>query len=253
MKKSNLILRLFFLITIILLLLLRLFYLTFTRIGTSNIETKTEEKPSPIIIENEEKKEKPIDEIYENLLKLYQENNDTVGYIIIPGTKIDYPVMYTKKEDFYLRKSFKKIYSVAGSLYIDKHNNINPVDDNIIIYGHNMNDGTMFADLLKYKNKTFFTGHKTIYFYTLNGLEEYTIVSTFISKVYSLTDEVFKYYKQYNFNDINEFKYFKDNIKAISLYDTYTEINYSDTFITLSTCEYTEKNGRFVVIAKKVN
>ena len=252
MKKSNLIFRLIFLITIILLLLLRLFYLTYINIEKVEVEPQIEEEPSPIITQIDTEKEEIIDENYKKLKELHKENTDTVGYLVIPGTKIDYPVMYTKGEDYYLRKSFKKIYSVAGSLYIDKHNNIIPRDDNIIIYGHNMNDGTMFADLLKYKNKAFFTGHKTIYYYTLNGLEEYTIVSAFISKVYSLTDDVFKYYKQYNFKDSNEFEYFKDSIMNLSIYDTYTEINYRDVFITLSTCEYTEKNGRFVVIAKKV-
>lgn len=201
----------------------------------------------------EERLDSSKDKYAELLNKLYEQNSDTYGYLVIPGTKVDYPVMYTKGKDFYLRKSFQKLYSVAGTLYIDKYNDVNPRDDNLIIYGHNMDNGTMFADILKYKNKTFFIGHKNIIFYTLNGKEEYVIVGVFLSKVYTKDDDVFKYYKQYNFNDEKKFKYFKDNVFSIRLYDTNIDIEKDDQFITLSTCEYTEKNGRFVIIAKKIS
>ena len=150
MRKSNLILRLIFLITLILLLVLRLIYFNILIFSKDEVDEPIDENVKPIVIGREEVE---VDEYIQTLEEIYKENNDTFGYLIIPGTKVEYPVMYTRGEDYYLRKNIYKQYSVAGTLYIDKYNNISPRDDNLIIYGHNMNNGTMFADLLKYKNK----------------------------------------------------------------------------------------------------
>lgn len=247
MKKNNIVVRIVYLVILILFTFFRIFF------SYKDFIYRNKVLATPLQVEFKPKKEEQnTDEYFELLVKLHAKNPDTYGYLIIPGTKVNYPVMYTKGKDYYLRKSFQKLYSIAGTLYIDKYNSIAPRDDNLIIYGHNMDNGTMFADILKYKNKAFFTGHQNIIFYTLNGKEEYKIVSTFISKVYTIDDNVFKYYKQYNFNNDKDFNHFKDNINALKLYDTSTDIDISDAFITLSTCEYTEKNGRFVVVAKRI-
>ena len=134
------------------------------------------------------------DEIKEKLLSLKNANKDFVGILTIPNTIVNYPVMYTKGEDYYLRRDFNKLPSTAGTLYIDKHNEISPRDENLIIYGHNMNDGTMFHEILNYKDYTYYLEHKNIYFYTENNYETYEIVAAFLSKVYYKTDNVFKYY-----------------------------------------------------------
>ena len=137
-------------------------------------------------------------------------------------------------------------------MYIDKHNEISPRDENLIIYGHNMNDGTMFHEILNYKDYTYYLEHKNIYFYTENNYETYEIVAAFLSKVYYKTDNVFKYYQFYNAKNTIEFQYYVDNIKDLSLYDTGVIPTYKDEFITLSTCEYSQENGRFVVVARKI-
>ena len=103
----------------------------------------------------------------ENVTNIVKElknmNKDFVGVLSIPDTIINYPVMYTEGEDYYLRRSFDKKQSDAGTLFIDKHNNIDPIDDNIIIYGHNMKNGTMFHELLNYKKENYYKKHKYIY------------------------------------------------------------------------------------------
>ena len=160
--------------------------------------------------------------------------------------------MYTKGEDYYLRRSFDKKQSDAGTLFIDKHNNIDPIDDNIIIYGHNMKNGTMFHELLNYKKVNYYKKHKYIYFNKVDDSEKYEIISVFYSKVYYEADNVFKYYKFYNASNEEELNDYVKNIKKLSLYNTNVDAKLGDKYITLSTCEYSQENGRFVVVAKKV-
>ncbi len=182
--------------------------------------------------------------------RLKKINNDLYGWIKIEGTKIDYPIMYKSGNDYYLYRDFYKKYHQAGSIFIDKHNKIKPVDTNIIIHGHSMKDGTMFKDLLKYKSKEFYEKHKNITIYTTKEKQEYEIISVFISKIYKKNENVFKYYKFYNIINRNEYNYYIYNIQKLSLYKNYKEVVYPTNLITLSTCEYSKKNGRLVVVAK---
>lgn len=185
------------------------------------------------------------------LEELKNMNNDFIGVLTIPNTIINYPVMYTKS-DYYLRRSFDKKQSDAGTLFIDKYNTIDSIDDNIIIYGHNMNNGTMFHELLNYKDIEYYKEHKYIYFNKIDNNEKYEIISVFYSKVYYENEKVFKYYKFYSANNEEEFNNYVNNIKKLSIYDTNVDAKLGDKFITLSTCEYSQENGRFVVVAKKV-
>lgn len=195
-----------------------------------------------------------IDEVQEDMKRLYNENNDLVGFIVIPGTKIKYPVVYTQGKDYYINKDFNKKPSLGGTLYIDKHNTVSPRDTNLIIHGHNMyHDGTMFNDLHKFKDENFYLNHKTFTYYTLKEKEEYEIVSVFLSKVYLVTDQVFKYYKFYNADTIDDFNYYKTNIMELNMHKNTTDIKFGDQFLTLSTCEYSQENGRLVIVAKKIN
>lgn len=186
-----------------------------------------------------------------NMKSLYDKNNDIVGWIKIEGTVIDYPVMYTPNDgEFYLYKNFYKNKDINGSIFIDKHCRLNPRDTNLIFHGHNMNNGSMFGALIKYKSQNFYNSHKQILFDTLYENQVYEIVSVFISKVYNVSDNVFKYYRFYNAKNQEEFDYFYKNIKELSLYPIDVQASFGDIFITLSTCENSIKNGRFVVVAK---
>lgn len=217
------------------------------------IKHKNTNKKITNILKETIKENNTNEENVTNIVKeLKQMNDDFVGVLSIPDTIINYPVMYTKGEDYYLRRSFDKKQSDAGTLFIDKHNTIDPIDDNIIIYGHNMKNGTMFHELLNYKKESYYQEHKYIYFNKVDNSEKYEIISVFYSKVYYETDNVFKYYKFYNASNEEELNDYIKNIKELSLYNTNVDAKLGDKFITLSTCEYSQENGRFVVIGKKV-
>ena len=102
-------------------------------------------------------------EILKKYKKVYEKNNDLVGWIKIKNTNIDYPVMQTKDDySYYLKRNFNKKSSIYGTPFVGEGCGINPNSDNVIIYGHNMKNGTMFADLNKYKDKEFYESHKEV-------------------------------------------------------------------------------------------
>ena len=180
---------------------------------------------------------------------LFEQNNDFVGWISIDGTDINYPVMQTPDHpDYYLKHGFDKAYSNYGVPYIDEA--CAPgLSNNIVIYGHHMNDGSMFANLCGYADRDFWAEHKTIHFDTLSSFGEYEVMAAFR---FNANRDTFRY-NEYTNMDEAEFAEFLENVRARALYDTGAELEYGDTLLTLSTCEYTYRNGRFVVVAKKVN
>lgn len=248
MKKKYKLKKKFVVLLIILLIITPLIISTIRIIKHKNTNKKITNILKETIKENSTNEENVTNIVKE----LKNMNEDFVGVLSIPDTIINYPVMYTKGEDYYLRRSFDKKQSDAGTLFIDKHNNIDPIDDNIIIYGHNMKNGTMFHELLNYKKESYYKEHKYIYFNKVDNSEKYEIISVFYSKVYYETDNVFKYYKFYNASNEEELNDYVKNIKELSLYNTNVDAKLGDKFITLSTCEYSQENGRFVVVAKKV-
>ena len=166
------------------------------------------------------------------------------------NTNINYPVMQTKdRPDYYLRKNFYKEYSVFGTPYIDENCDIEN-GNNLIIYGHHINGNKMFGELENYKNEEYYNKHKFIKFYTLNEKAEYEIISVFKTTVYN--DNGFKYYQYYNLEDEREFETFINKCKELSLYDTQKIAKYGDKLLTLSTCDYSQNNGRLVVVARKI-
>lgn len=180
-------------------------------------------------------------------------NEDMAGWLSIPGTRIDYPVMWTPDdESYYLYRDFDKKDNTNGSLILDTDSSLNPLTTNLIIHGHNMKSGAMFGTLTKYEDEDYYKEHKQIILYTKECQKNYEIVAVFRSQVYKKTDDVFKFYKFFNAETKEEFNDFYENIKALSLYDTGVTAEYGDNFITLSTCVYHVTNGRFVVVAKEV-
>ena len=186
---------------------------------------------------------------YETYGAVYEQNHDFVGWIRIEGTNIDYPVMQTPDNpDFYLKHGFDKEYSAYGVPYMQE-NCVLGQSDNLVIYGHHMNNGSMFADLCKYTDKDFYEEHKTIRFDTLSEFGEYEIVAVFKTVAYS--EDGFKYYHFVD-GDEEEFDSYIAKCRELSLYDTGVTAKYGDALITLSTCEYSRTNGRMVVVAKKI-
>lgn len=182
---------------------------------------------------------------------LYEENNDLAGWLSIEGMKIDYPVMQGEDDEYYLHHDFYGEDSKYGCLYVKTQADLN-AGTNFIIYGHNMKDGSMFGDLDLYLKEGFYKEHSTVSFDTLYEERTYEIVAVFRSQVYNADDDVFKYYQFYEAETQEEFDDFYDNIKELSLYDTGVKAQFGDTFLTLSTCAYHVKDGRLVVVAKRV-
>ncbi|MDE5892885.1 MAG: class B sortase [Acetatifactor sp.] len=183
---------------------------------------------------------------------LYQANDDLVGWLSIEGMVIDYPVMRSEDDEFYLHHNFQGEEDKYGCLYVRSRADVDTPGTNFIIYGHNMKDGSMFGDLDLYRKKSFYQEHGIIRFDTLYEERSYEIVAVFLSQVYAEQDEVFKYYQFYEAETEEDFQYFYENIKELALYDTGVTAEYGDTFLTLSTCAYHVTDGRLVVVAKRI-
>lgn len=184
---------------------------------------------------------------------LYLQNNDMVGWIKIEDTKINYPVMQSKDNpNFYLKHGFDKAYTDYGCPYIQENCDVDIPSDNLIIYGHNMKDSSMFSELMKYTDKSFWESHKTISFDTLTEKCDYEIIAAFKTVVYTDSPESFKYYQFINADTGDEFNAYITKCEELALYDTGVTAEYGDKLITLSTCEYSRNNGRMVVVAKKI-
>ena len=202
-----------------------------------------------IVTEEKEEKHEEHQEESINLEKLYDLNNDFIGWLKINATNISYPVMQTdsNRKDYYLRKNFYKEYSQLGTPYIAEYCNVQ-TSDNVIIYGHHITNYQVFGELEKYKKKEFYDNHKIINFNTIYENADYEIIAVFKTVAYT----GFKYYEFINSNSQNEFDTFIKKCKALSFYETGKTAKYGDKLLTLSTCEYSAKNGRLVVVAKKI-
>lgn len=206
-----------------------------------NIEIEQE------IIPTENKSERML-----QLEELQKQNSEIIGYLEIEGTNISYPVCQTTNNDYYLTHNYKKEKASLGSLFLDKDFDLNKPSTNYLIYGHRSNSGTMFEDLIKYSEESFYKEHPTIRFTTTAEDATYEIISIFYSRVYYKDEkDVFRYYYFVDAQNEEEFNDYVENCKKVSIYDIETTATYGDQLLTLSTCEYSKENGRFAVVAKK--
>lgn len=193
----------------------------------------------------------PEPEILPQYAELAQQNPDMFGWIKIDGTPVDYPVMHTPDDpEKYLRRGFDGEYSMAGTIFLDCR--CSPDSDNLIVYGHNMKNNTMFGSILNYKDQSYWELHPVIHFDTLHEKQDYEVLAAFYDRVYTPKDTCFKYY---NFIDAADGYAFDDAIRSYrekALYDTGVSAQYGDTLLTLSTCAYHVENGRFVIVARKI-
>lgn len=183
---------------------------------------------------------------------LYLENSDMVGWIQIEDTNIDYPVMQTPIDPtYYLKHDFEKNYTDYGCPFMQADCDAFCPSDNLIIYGHNMKDGSMFADLAKYRSKDFWQAHKTVCFDTELGSSAYEIFSVIHTTVQADAADAFPFYLFVNATAPEDFADYVSACKARALYDTGIFAEYGDKLLTLSTCDNITDNGRLLVIAKQ--
>lgn len=180
---------------------------------------------------------------------LKEQNPDFFGWIAIEGTKVNYPVMYTPQDpEYYLRRAFDGSYAESGVPFLAA--DCFEGCGNYIIYGHNMNNGTMFATLLSYKDQSFWQEHPVIRFDTLEEQGSYEVLAAFYTQI-TTDDSVFPYYNYADLQDEDRFWEYVDQVTRLSQYSTGVQVQYGDPLITLSTCSYHAQEGRFVVVARK--
>lgn len=187
----------------------------------------------------------------EKYAPLLEQNEDFIGWIKIDGTRVDYPVVQKcDAKNYYLRRGFDKKYSYYGVPYAFEDATYEEAD-NFVIYGHHMDNGSMFSDLVKYTSSAFYQEHKTFTFDTLQGFGTYEIIA--VLKTVAGGENEFHYYKFSKAASEEEFDAYVAECKARSLYNIETTAKCGDKLITLSTCEYSKENGRLAIIAKKIN
>lgn len=198
----------------------------------------------------EEEKELAVLEEYQTL---YNKNKSLIGWLKIADTNIDYPVMQTVNNEYYLDHNYNQEYDRNGSLFLDKDCDIVHRNTNLIIYGHHMKSGKMFGSLNDYQNEEYGKKHSLIQFDTIYEKGTYQVMYVFRSRVYSEEEVVFKYYQFLDAVSEKEFTSNMQEMAQLSLYDTGVTAQFGDELLTLSTCDSSEKDGRFVVVAKKIS
>ena len=185
--------------------------------------------------------------LQEEIQKLNEKYNDAIAWVKVPGTSIDTAVFKTTNNDRYLRNDRDNKTTKWGETFMDYRCNINNMTDksHFIIYGHNTETDDHFTPLLNYKNKDFFNKHQIIEMSTIKGNYKWQIFTVYVT-------DVNDFYIDTNFENAKEYKDFLDTAKSKSIYDTNQTISESDTILTLSTCDYTRANGRFVVQCKLI-
>ena len=185
----------------------------------------------------------------ERYSSVYDMNNHFVGWVSIDGTTLNYPVVQTKDNpEYYLRRNFDGQYSDYGVPFMD-YKSTPGKTDNVVIYGHNMKNGTMFSAIEKYADPGFWSNNKIIKFDTMESFGEYEVICAFRANADNLT---LAYHETVNFKNAEEFNAFFAQAKTMGTYDTGVTPVFGDEILTLSTCEYTYENGRFVVMARKI-
>ncbi len=217
--------------------------------NTALTTPNTSETP---IIHYDEDTADTLPDILPEYQTLYSLNKRLIGWVKIDDTYIDYPVLQTVNNDYYLNHNFDQEEDKNGSIFLDKDCSIYPRSTNLILYGHHMRSGRMFGQLNKYSSEKFYEEHKYIQFDTIYEKGTYEVMYVFRSKIYEESEIVFKYYQ---FTDAVSETEFESNMKQMadmSLYDTGVSAEYGDELLTLSTCDYYTSDGRFVVVAKKI-
>lgn len=188
--------------------------------------------------------------ILESFAQLYQLNSDIVGWLTVPGTVIDYPVMQTPDDpEYYLKRNFDKEKNKRGCLFAQAEADVFQPSDNVVIYGHHMRDDTMFGELDVYRDAQFREENPYIYFDTLTEMRTYEVMAVFLTT--ASAGKGFAYHAFID-GDEAEFDAFVAQCQDLSLYDTGVCAQYGDKLLCLSTCEYSQTNGRLVVVAKRI-
>ena len=163
---------------------------------------------------------------------LLSQNKDTIGWIYIANTNINFPIVKTSNNSYYLKRNFRKEYNSAGWIFADYRNNFDELDQNTIVYGHNRRNGTMFSNLKKFLDASF-AGKMSSKYFSFN-----TINQRYVAKVYSVYKmSSTKLTLANNFESSEEYEKFINDVKTLSTHEYDTEVSSSDKTLTLCTCD----------------
>ncbi len=195
-------------------------------------------------------------EVLEEFKDLLNKNKKLIGWLtfddITIGGESGFPVMQTSDNEYYLDHNMQQEYDKNGTIFMDKDCDVLKPSTNFILYGHHMKSGRMFGKLDLYQKQSYYEEHPYIQFDTIYEKGTWQVMYVFRSKVYSEAEIVFKYYQFIDADSEQEFDSYMQEMASMSLYDTGVTAQYGDQLLTLSTCDYQETDGRFVVVAKKV-
>lgn len=196
------------------------------------------------------------DGILDEYKAAYAANQHLVGWIKVPNTLIDQPVVKCENNSAYLKYDFYRKSSARGTIFMDYRNDIKGDDTSLIIYGHNFYDRTMFSDLEKYESLDFYKSSPVVEFNTIYEKKEWKIVSVFITTATASEDNGYVFNYIYPFLQGDNYTQFLAEIKKRSLYNIPVDVNSSDKLLILSTCtrmlDYsgTKADGRCVIVAR---
>ena len=231
-----------------------------TEVSTAQEQTQQEEKNQTETENQTESVTDPVPdtsaqplppERMEKYWQLYQRNNDFCGWLAIPETVVDYPVMHRDGDnDFYLSHNFDGEPDVNGLLVLDKRCSADGNEDHLLIHGHNMKSGFMFGALKNYKDPAYCAAHPTIRYDSLFNTREYEIFAVFLSSTNLADPQDFHYYDYIQIDSEESFDAYVSSVREQSLYPIDVSVEYGDDLLTLSTCDYTKDNGRLVIVAR---
>ncbi len=183
----------------------------------------------------------------------YSMNNDLIGWLAIPDTQIDYPVMWREGDnDYYLNHAFDNSDSSAGSLFMDYRSDaVNPTT-NTIIYGHNMKSGAMFGQVKNYLNRDYYDAHRNVRFDTIYEKRNYEVVAVCLSEVAYQDENSYRYYNFIQASNQAQWDAFVSNVRELSIYGTDIDLKPGDEILTLSTCNNYTEDGRLFLVAKRI-
>lgn len=196
--------------------------------------------------------DKKAPDILEQYKTLYNKNKSLIGWIKIADTNIDYPVMQTSNNEYYLTHNYEQKEERNGSIFLDAECDVIDRSTNLIVYGHNMKSGKMFGDLADYSSESFYKKHKEIRFDTIYEEGTYEVMYVFRGQIYMDNEVTFKYYQFINAGSEEEFNSNMKAMEEMAMYDTGVTAVYGDELLTLSTCD-TKTDVRFVVVAKRID
>lgn len=235
------------LMTIIELILIVIFlfscYKIFTKLNAYKTDGKTYDAVRQEYIEEVQKSPENID--YKGLYnKLKESNADYRGWITVENTDIDYPIVQGTDNDFYLKHDFNKKESISGCVFMDYLNEVDK-DDNIILYGHNMRNGSMFSKLQNFKENEFFYQNNKVIIKDEAGEHTYEVFSVYVLKPGDKLGKI-------NYSSADEFNEYIKFIKNKSFYASDIKVEKGDKILTLVTCTYEIDDARTIVHAKLI-